>query len=197
MSRRTVERAITGLEQLGLLKRRRRADQTGAKTSNAYALLIDASESRMVASESRIPPVTVTHTHASESRINQELLNQEVNLGRKRASSKFCPPDFEPNPALLRTARYPHGVSVPDELYRFKNHEFQRLISDWDRAFLNWLARAKPENKTNGQNKLEQWTSETFAMLGEGSSGDGRTETPVAAYPGGPDGPHRGLVERD
>lgn len=80
LSRRTVERSLSGLESLGIITRKRRANKDGFKTSNSYILnMKDASESRNDASHRRDRCVTVAPMDASESRINQEYINQEKN----------------------------------------------------------------------------------------------------------------------
>jgi len=90
MSRRTVERCISRLAEIGVIKINRRLNGQGARTSSSYSLdLMHASESRIPPSESRRGSVTESHTprHSdvpppSESRINLEEnleLNQEEN----------------------------------------------------------------------------------------------------------------------
>jgi DNA-binding transcriptional regulator YhcF (GntR family) len=92
LSRRSVERAISGLEKAGLLSRKQRSNGAGLKTSNAYTLhtsesRIDASERRSVmrqrvakdASESRKGCVREAECDASESRINQEYITRNKN----------------------------------------------------------------------------------------------------------------------
>jgi hypothetical protein len=164
MSRRTVERCLTRLETLGLLVRKQRADSNGFKTSNAYSLSIKhASESRIDAterqetatermrqrvatdaSESRNGCVTQSVSDASHSRINQEYLNQEYTHTGRGENLRICPVDFEPEPGWEHRAEIPSGVCWETELKRFKNHEFQTTRSDWQRAWLNWIQRARP-----------------------------------------------------
>lgn len=72
-----------------------------------------------------------------------------------RTPTKFCPPDFYPNPDLLRTARFDRALCIEDELYKFKQHEFQTAKTDWERAFKAWLARANvPREKPNSETAL-------------------------------------------
>ena len=77
--------------------------------------------------------------------------------------SKFCPPDFEPNSDLLRTARYDRDIDIGAELWKFKNHEFTHGKSDWDRAFLKWLASARPEKRNDDGDKLSRRTDELLS----------------------------------
>ena len=150
MSRRTVERALVRLEELGLVTRKGRVDQKGMKTSNSYRLNIDASESRIDASHSRNRCVRESVSDASESRINQESIKPGI---EPRERTRVCPPDFVPSEYFLRTARIAPGVDVDAELFKFKNHEFNQAKSDWDRAFVKWLASATPTRATDPTDK--------------------------------------------
>jgi DNA-binding MarR family transcriptional regulator len=145
ISRRSVERAIDGLESLGLLKRKQRSNRDGLKTSNSYVLAIsDASESRIDASHSRIRCVTQAEWDASDRRINQEVKNQEENLGaRKRATP--IPADFRPDPALVAWARSEiPGVDLARETARFVDYHAAKgsTFKDHKAAWRNWMRKA-------------------------------------------------------
>jgi hypothetical protein len=88
-----------------------------------------------------------------------------VNLGC--APSKICPSDFYPNPDLLQTARFDRRLCIEDELFKFKNHEFQTSKTDWDRAFLKWLATAIPKKESKSgdtRNALERKTDQLLGL---------------------------------
>ena len=59
-SRRTVERALTYLEEKGFIRRQTRASE-GMKETNIYHMTLDASQSRIDASQSRKGSVTESH----------------------------------------------------------------------------------------------------------------------------------------
>lgn len=80
-------------------------------------------------------------------------------------ASFFCPQDFNPDQDQLRMARYAAGVNLENELAKFRNHEFPTPKSDWNRAFLKWLAGAQPEKKNaDGLNDLERKTNQLLGI---------------------------------
>ncbi len=117
---------------------------------------------------------------APESGRNQELTNKSVRT-REKPRSRFCPDDWSPNPAKLRTVRIPRGVDVDHELAKFRTYEFKTPRSDWDRAFANWLASAEPR-KNDGRNQLERQTDELLGTNRQGQSGLGSDFATVATH---------------
>ena len=107
--------------------------------------------------------------------------------------SRFCPDDWQPNPAKLRMARVATGVDIEHELFKFRTYEFKTPRSDWDRAFLNWLASAEPR-KNDGRNQLERQTDELLGTNRQTQGGLGGDFATVAAHADRHPGPNWGLV---
>ncbi|HEX6051789.1 MAG TPA: hypothetical protein VFZ21_21120 [Gemmatimonadaceae bacterium] len=63
---------------------------------------------------------------------------------RVRAAGRkgFPPPDFAPK-ETHRSLASARNVDLALELAKFKDHEFLRPISDYDRAFANWIRSAR------------------------------------------------------
>lgn len=169
ISRRSVERAIQGLEEVGLLTRQQRSTRDGLKTSNRYILHIsDASDSRIDASHSRNRCVTQTGCDASHSRINQETLNQEVNQG-ERLPSKIPPEDFKPRDLDLRQIRTRRpDLHIPTVVDLFKATEYQYPRSDWDRAFFKFaLTQREQQGVPRGTARVSFEESKHPAIVAE------------------------------
>lgn len=54
----------------------------------------------------------------------------------------FPPADFAPKDSH-RSLAAARNVDLALEVAKFKDHEFQRKITDWDRTFANWLRNAR------------------------------------------------------
>lgn len=62
--------------------------------------------------------------------------------GSKSARWRFCPEDFQPAESHLALAKQ-LGVDLPNELAKFREHEFDKPKSDPGRAFSRWLRNAR------------------------------------------------------
>jgi hypothetical protein len=88
---------------------------------------------------------------APKPRINPLPLSEANASSREPApkrGSRFVPEGFKPSPAHLAKAEA-DGITPGDferALSRFRNHEFPRAYTDWDRCFTNWIDREKPTN---------------------------------------------------
>jgi biotin operon repressor len=158
-SRRTVERALSDLEEQGLIERVHRSTAEGRKTSNEYRLGCDGMRQSDAgyASDCRIGMRQIDAGYASESRINLEsnleLKTEESARAREAAPlvleqhvgfSRFAPADWSPNPAIERMVTVQPGVDREQELVQFRLHEFVNGKTDWDRAWAKWLVSARP-----------------------------------------------------
>lgn len=63
--------------------------------------------------------------------------------------SKRVPVSWKENRAELGAIAVERGVSLDFELSKFRDHQFQRAIVDFDAAARNWMRNAKPE-RLNG-----------------------------------------------
>lgn len=62
--------------------------------------------------------------------------------------SCFVPPEWKPEPIMPGQVTIAPGVDVDLELQNFRLHEFAQPKSNWQNAWLQWLSRAKPPQKT-------------------------------------------------
>ena len=74
------------------------------------------------------------------------------------SKSCFVPDDWEPNPIIQRQAMPDPSVDIGKELSLFKLHEFSQPKSDWVRAWVAWLRRAKPTRDNSPTSKSDATT---------------------------------------
>jgi pyocin large subunit-like protein len=154
-SRRTVVRALEDLESAGLLTKRGRVGADGSQTSNAYDLHIGAGDPCVNLTpplcHSDTPPVSQCHPNLeSESSLSKRARETGLLVG---TFSKTVPVDWQPDSAIERMARVQPGVDREHELAQFRLHEFVNGKTDWDRAWAQWLTRAKPRQQAQEARK--------------------------------------------
>lgn len=167
-TRRGAMKVIESLESQGFIRAERAA---GKRTFYTFHMAQTGELSSRVNSVHGCTQFTSTGELSSktgelsspEPGSNQES-NLEVGEGPS-PPSRFCPHSFRPNGDLMRTARIPEGVDVSAEFEKFRNHEFSRLITDWDRAWLKWLAGATPpRNQNDGRSELQRQTDNLLGL---------------------------------
>lgn len=129
-----------------------------------------------------ISDVTVTAQDTDTDTDTERLLDSESVLGsahtrepesRERqivefdfqARSRFVPELFEPDEMFHVTHRHRNpAANYHVELERFKAHEYPTPKSDWQRAWISWWLRAKPDNTHDTRNSLERQTDELLGV---------------------------------
>lgn len=90
---------------------------------------------------------------------------QQIREFDYQAKSRFVPKDFEPDESWYSTHRHRNpAANYHVELERFKAHEFQMPKSDWQRAWISWWMRAKPDDTHDTRNSLERQTDELLGI---------------------------------
>lgn len=116
----------------------------------------DTDTERLLDSESVLGSA---HTREPESRERQIV---EFDF---MARSRFVPELFEPDELFHVTHRHRNpAANYHVELERFKAHEFTTPKSDWQRAWISWWLRAKPDNTHDTRNSLERQTDELLGV---------------------------------
>jgi hypothetical protein len=94
-----------------------------------------------------------------------ETKAQQIQEFDYMARSRFVPTDFEPDESWYSTHRHRNpAANYHVELERFKAHEFQMPKSDWQRAWISWWMRAKPDDTHDTRNSLERQTDELLGI---------------------------------
>lgn len=166
-SRRGAINALKNLEVLGLIKSFKSQGKSTYYTISTGALSAQSGELSAPPTSALSAQTGALSAKTSALSAPEPISNLEVTYNKEReAPTKLCPPDFIPNPDLLRTARFDRALNIEDELFKFKNHEFLHAKSDWDRAFLKWLATARP-TKQNGRPGAVENMQATHSMIRE------------------------------
>lgn len=146
LSRRAVQGALKRLCEAGYLSR---SDRPGKGviwtvkgcTSCAPQQMHPAADAPRGAAGAPKPstnPLTPPEANASEDDAPR----------KRKAGSRFVPEDFSPSPDHHAKAQA-MGLTAGDlerALNRFRNHEFPRTYTDWNRTFTNWLDRETPSD---------------------------------------------------
>lgn len=81
------------------------------------------------------------------------------------ARSRFVPDNFAPDEMFHATHRHRNpAANYHLELERFKAYEFTTGKSDWQRAWISWWLRAKPDTTNDTRNSLERQTDELLGI---------------------------------
>lgn len=80
-----------------------------------------------------------------EEREERSMLTHAPAKPRRRRSQTSIPDDWKPNQRHAEQARE-RSADLSSEAFAFRNHAqaHDRRCADWDAAFRNWLAKAKP-----------------------------------------------------
>lgn len=166
LGERAVRDALAALETAGLLERehRYRKGKSGGRTTDACRLTLAAPDAGKIPAPDagkggyrHETPVTGGDLPAPDAGLVPTVLEPKrilppvspvggPDLGTpktKGRGARFCPADFQPTLPHHRLAQDRH-VDLDAELAVFRDHEFPRCYTDWDRTFTNWLRRAKP-----------------------------------------------------
>ncbi len=92
---------------------------------------------------SDLPPLTLSFAEVPES---SPALSSPAEVpvskpARVAKGTKFVPEDWGPKAHHLLYAES-HGLDLELELFKFRNNEFYRPHTDWNKAFSVWLAKA-------------------------------------------------------
>ena len=144
LSRRTVQTAMTRLEQAGLLHRQHREGR-----GTIYTV--------MAGGVQEMRPAGDAPGGAADAPKPSNKRQLEKNTPRRR-----CPPEWEPS--------YEDRLAVPDlseaevsaALAEFRDHTFGTARSDWSATFRNWLREAK---RRKDRDTARQRTSGPSAKL--------------------------------
>lgn len=155
-----VIEAMKGLEAAGLIKREHQGNGRHSLTYvqlGAVAAMVQA-QGNQSASRTGAPaePVRVADPTgpagepepvrlANQPVREADPKHQEASEKHQKAGrgAKRCPPSFEITPDLKACAeRECPGVDLDFETAKFRDHQFDRALTDWPAAWRNWMRRA-------------------------------------------------------
>ncbi len=153
-----MRRAITSLEEAGLLTREERRTEGGYRTSDRYVLQVGAT---LASNRSDWPvvditgqtdqphrshrptsPVTVTGTYKEEPPENHQSESPVLLSPDESVDGTLIPDGWRPNQGHIDKAAALH-LDVRAEYQRFREHATRkhRRLKNWNAGFTNWLRK--------------------------------------------------------
>lgn len=92
-----------------------------------------------------IDPSTLEIIIETENARPPSVLDRQTDVSNLTIGSKFPPEDFEPDQRFHMMVKHRNPeADIELELEKFRNHEFARPKTDWQRAWAQWWLGAKP-----------------------------------------------------
>ena len=160
-------------------KREREDDGSAARTRSyrdRQACSSDATQSHVTPSDATQRQETPRGEERREEQIQEAPPASRVppaDAGRKPRALKRCPDDFDADQLRAWAAADAPRADFGRELAKFRDHTFQRSISDWPAAFRNWLRRASDDAAKRPQSFQDRKAAEAGKWMNPPST---RTE---------------------
>lgn len=176
VSRMTVNRYLVDLEEAGYLVREQTTGEDGTFKSSCYTVLCTP----LIKNESTEEPCN--KSPYTEKPVNGEMLQHKKTNSSKKTNPKEdqapqppegahrLPDDWRPSQDLIADLLKKHpGVDLASEATKFRDYWHQAagatsVKKDWDKAFRNWVRKAKPswQDKRNAElAQAEAWSPRT------------------------------------